>query len=102
SVSAAGALRTMSLNAPTADLSGTLSTPGAIGTLKLGSISGVVSARSIANLTAGSVSGSIACAGLLTNARLGVVTGTIAAARINNLTAGGLSDATILSGANLG
>ncbi len=90
------------LNAPTATLAGTLSAPGAVGMIKLASITGIISAGAIANISAASLTGSVSAAGAIGVAKFGVINGTIAAAVIRNLSAGSISGASILAGANLG
>ena len=100
SLTSAGNLR--GLDASTAKLTGTLSAPGKIGTLKLASISGIVIAGGISSLSVGDIDGSISCSGVLTNAKVGAVSGTIAAQSIHALNVASMSGATILAGANLG
>ncbi|HET6248008.1 MAG TPA: Ig-like domain repeat protein [Tepidisphaeraceae bacterium] len=92
-----------SLVAGTANLTGTLSVAGRIGTLRVNNITGtVISAGNIATLNAGDVSGTISAAGVLGTARLAAVSGVVAAARINTISATTFSDAQILAGVNLG
>ncbi|HZK80482.1 MAG TPA: hypothetical protein VFC46_05425, partial [Humisphaera sp.] len=101
SISVTGNLK--SLVAPTATLSGTLSSTGGIGMLFVASITGVVtSAAGIGSLRAANFSGSISAAGVLGTINLGKTTGVIAARQIKHFTAANLIDATILAGANLG
>ncbi|HET6248007.1 MAG TPA: Ig-like domain repeat protein [Tepidisphaeraceae bacterium] len=100
-VTAASGIR--SLIAPTANLTGTLTVPGTLSTLRLNDISGsVIAAGGIARLNAGNVSGSVSVAGILGNAKLAAVSGVIAAAKINTLSATTFSDAQILAGVTLG
>ncbi|HWE03189.1 MAG TPA: hypothetical protein VG326_12335 [Tepidisphaeraceae bacterium] len=100
-ISVTGNLR--SLVAPTATLSGTLSSTSGIGKLTFAAVSGVViSAGGIASLKAGSFSGSLSAAGVLGMVNLGATTGVIAAQQIKSFTAANLSDAMVLAGANLG
>jgi hypothetical protein len=95
--------RITSFNAPSAILAGAMSLNTAVGTLKLSSITGVITAGSIANLMAGDMSGSIACRAALGVVKLGTVTGTISSGTlIRNFSALNVSGATVLAGADLG
>jgi hypothetical protein len=94
-----------SFTAPNADIFGTFSTTGAMGTVRLGDISGTLSSgASIANLTARNVAGTVYATAALGTTHIKQLTGTLDSGQgvIGNVYAVSLDNARILSGVNLG
>jgi uncharacterized delta-60 repeat protein len=94
-------VRLASFNAPSATLAGMMSMGGIIGVLKLGRVTGSVTAGGIGTLDANAIGGSISCTGAIGVAKInGAVTGTIEAGEIKGFFADSLSGATIIAGVN--